>query len=569
MSGRRSVQIPLFRRLARPLGFALLLALAGGCASALEKARVARDARDYPKAEQYYRTALTGDPADRPKAAKELAGLKVTLAHNKLKKGDAVAAEKLFVEATQLDPKDDKAIDGLGRAQAEQGRLDDAISTLSVEGCAQCRRYLSVLLLQRAAKREAATEVAAARDDYQKAQALVPDVTTALAIARLYDGEGDPEATLKAVEAAVPLIVEGDAASQATFRALREKGVLAAVTRGDVATIDRWLNLFPPGAGGDEWYTLQVRVTQQLHRENQTDLALARARHLLSAKYASTLPAHRKADFERFLADVYRLLGVKFLREGKIVEADDNFRQAMEFAPTDNKIKLLRGLAIAGMKDVGKAQQVLAALPKDTKGYNEVTAILESMVVHDKLAEDDLEGARAALARAQAASSEQPEVHVAMAELLFVTPVANLAKKALKDIKKNGLVKYPNDEVNRYGEALSELAWAREQAKGLGEGYLFRGPGIDGRMDALERQIRAFYPFPVEFNPDSTTILKLRGAGGEVLVKGPGDFAETVSVPAGGTSEVTVREPGLVSLRVGKRTVVLVTEPYTRLTVEL
>lgn len=569
MSGRRSVQIPLFRRLARPLGFALLLALAGGCASALEKARVARDARDYPRAEQYYRTALTGDPADRPKAAKELAGLKVTLAHNKLKKGDAVAAEKLFVEATQLDPKDDKAIDGLGRAQAEQGRLDDAISTLSVEGCAQCRRYLSVLLLQRAAKREAATEVAAARDDYQKAQALVPDVTTALAIARLYDGEGDAEATLKAVEAAVPLIVEGDAASQATFRALREKGVLAAVTRGDVATIDRWLNLFPPGAGGDEWYTLQVRVTQQLHRENQTDLALARARHLLSAKYASTLPAHRKADFERFLADVYRLLGVKFLREGKIVEADDNFRQAMEFAPTDNKIKLLRGLAIAGMKDVGKAQQVLAALPKDTKGYNEVTAILESMVVHDKLAEDDLEGARAALARAQAASSEQPEVHVAMAELLFVTPVANLAKKALKDIKKNGLVKYPNDEVNRYGEALSELAWAREQAKGLGEGYLFRGPGIDGRMDALERQIRAFYPFPVEFNPDSTTILKLRGAGGEVLVKGPGDFAETVSVPAGGTSEVTVREPGLVTLRVGKRTVVLVTEPYTRLTVEL
>lgn len=569
MSGRRSVQIPLFRRLARPLGFALLLALAGGCASALEKARVARDARDYPKAEQYYRTALTGDPADRPKAAKELAGLKVTLAHNKLKKGDAVAAEKLFVEATQLDPKDDKAIDGLGRAQAEQGRLDDAISTLSAPSCAQCRRYLSVLLLQRAAKREAATEVAAARDDYQKAQALVPDVTTALAIARLYDGEGDPEATLKAVEAAVPLIVEGDAASQATFRALREKGVLAAVTRGDVATIDRWLNLFPPGAGGDEWYTLQVRVTQQLHRENQTDLALARARHLLSAKYASTLPAHRKADFERFLADVYRLLGVKFLREGKIVEADDNFRQAMEFAPTDNKIKLLRGLAIAGMKDVGKAQQVLAALPKDTKGYNEVTAILESMVVHDKLAEDDLEGARAALARAQAASSEQPEVHVAMAELLFVTPVANLAKKALKDIKKNGLVKYPNDEVNRYGEALSELAWAREQAKGLGEGYLFRGPGIDGRMDALERQIRAFYPFPVEFNPDSTTILKLRGAGGEVLVKGPGDFEETVSVPAGGTSEVTVREPGLVSLRVGKRTVVLVTEPYTRLTVEL
>ncbi len=570
MPGRRSLQIPQFvPSLVLTLGLSLAVVGGGGCASALERARVARDAKDYPKAEQYYRTALTGEPADRPKAAKELAALKVTQAHSKLKKGDAPAAEQLFREAMELDPKDDKAIDGLGRAQHSQGQLDAAITTLSAEGCAQCKRFLSVLLLERAAKREAAKDVPGARDDYQKAQALVPDVTTALAIARLYDGEGDPETTLKAVEAAVPLIRDDDGASQAIFRSLREKGVLAAVTRGDVAMIDRWLNLFPPGAGGDEWYTLQLRVTQQLYRENKADLATARARHLLSPKYASTLPAHRKADFERFLADVYRLLGVKFLREGKIVEADDNFRQAMEFAPDDNKIKLLRALAIAGMKDVGKAQQVLAALPKDTKGYNEVTAILESMVVHNKLAEEDLEGARAALARAQAASSEQPEVHVAMAEMLFVSPVVGLAKKALKDIKKSGLVKYPNDEVNRYGEALSELAWAREQAKGLGEGYLFRGPGIDGRMDALERQIRVFYTFPVEFNPDSTTILKLRGAGGEVLVKGPGDFEETVSLPAGGSSEVTVREPGLVTLRVGKRTVVLVTEPYTKLTVEL
>ena len=189
--------------------------------------------------------------------------------------------------------------------------------------------------------------------------------------------------------------------------------------------------------------------------------------------------------------------------------------------------------------------------------------------MHDKLGEDDLEGARAALARAQAASSEQPEVHVAMAEMLFVSPVENLPRNAVKQVKKLGLVKYPNDEINRYGEALSELAWAREQAKGLGEGYLFRGPGIDGRMDNLERQIRSFYPFPVEFNPDSTTVLKLRGSGGEVVVKGPGDFEETVALPAGGTSEVTMREPGLVTLRVGKRTMVLITEPYTKLSLEL
>ena len=544
-----------------------LLAL-GGCASALERARVARDARDYPKAEQYYRTSMTKDPEDRPKAQKELAGLKVTLAQAKLK-ADPAAAEKLFREALTLDPGDAKAIDGLGRAQAEQGQLDAAITTLSAEKCALCRRYLSVLLLERAVKREQAGDLEGARADYGQAQGLVPDVVTALTIARLYEAAGDTEGVVKAVEAAVPLIQLDDAASQAQFRALREKAVLAATAKGDMAAVDRWLNLFPPGAGGDEWYVLQLRVARQLYQQNQPDLAIARARHILGPKHTGTLPANRKTEFDRFLADIYRLQGGKFLRDGKIVEADDNFRQAVEFAPDDNKIKLLRALAIAGMKDVAKAMQVVQALPADTRGHNEVLAILESMVVHERLAAGDVPGARAALARAQKANSEQPEVHVAIAELLMVSPVEGLPKKALKDLQKGGLVKYPDGAINRYGEALSELAWAREQAKGLGEGYLFRGPGIDAHMDALERQIRAFYPFPVEFNADSTAILKLKGVGGDVQVRGPGNFEQTVAVPAGGSSEVTVGQTGLVTLRAGKRTVVLVTEPYTKLTVEL
>ncbi len=552
-----------------PMASALVVLLAlGGCASSLERARVARDDRDYPKAEEYYRSAMTKDPEDKPRAQKELAALKVTLAQNKLKK-DPVAAEKLYREALALDAGDNKAIDGLGRAQAEQGKLDAAITTLGAANCNLCRRYLSVLLLDRAAKREQSGDVEGVLADFTQAQLLVPDVTTALAIARLNETKKDKEGLLKAVEAAVPLILNDDGVAQAQFKALREKAVMAAAGSADVETIDRWLNLFPPGAGGDEWYVLQLRVSQQLYREGKTDLAVTRARHILGPKHASTLPASRKTEFDRLLADIYRLLGVKFLREGKIVEADDNFRQAMEFAPDDNKIKLLRALAIAGLKDVPKAMQVLQALPKDTRGYNEVQAILESLVVHMKLGESDIEGARAALARAQAASPEQPEVHLAMAEILTISPVSGLAKKELKELKKTGMVKYPGDEVNRYGEALSELAWAREQSRGLGEGYLFRGPDIDARMDALERQIRGFYPFSVEFNADSTAILRLRGTGGTVQVRGPGGFEQTVSVPAGGSSEVTVREPGFVTLRVGKRTMALVTEPYTKLTLEL
>jgi tetratricopeptide (TPR) repeat protein len=215
-----------------------------------------------------------------------------------------------------------------------------------------------VLLLQRVRSERQATEVAGRATTIRRQQALVPDVTTALAIARLYDeASGDPEATLKAVEAAVPLIREDDAASQATFRALREKGVMAADPRR--RRHDRSLAEPVPA---ERRRRRLVHAAAAGHpaaapREPDRPGAGAGAADLLSAKYASTLPAHRKADFEKFLADVYRLLGVKFLREGKIVEADDNFRQAMEFAPTDNKIKLLRALAIAGMKDVGKASR--------------------------------------------------------------------------------------------------------------------------------------------------------------------------------------------------------------------
>ena len=118
---------PSLPRLASAVALVLVL---GGCASALERARVARDARDYPKAEQYYRTSMTADPEDRAAAQTELAGLKVTLAQQKLK-SDPAAAEQLFRAAGELAPADEKALDGLGRALADQGKEDEAITVLA------------------------------------------------------------------------------------------------------------------------------------------------------------------------------------------------------------------------------------------------------------------------------------------------------------------------------------------------------------------------------------------------------------------------------------------------------
>jgi tetratricopeptide (TPR) repeat protein len=545
-----------------------------GCASSLDKARAARNARDDARAEQYLRKSMASDPEDRAAAQRELAGLKFEQAQAKAKQ-DPAAAEQLVRESLTYAPGDEKAVDLLGRVIAAQGRLDEAIGVLSGDGgqpCDMCKRYLSVLLLERAGKREAAKDWEGARADYSRATELVPDASSALAVARCSEQLEDHEGMTRAVEKAVPLIRPDDEAAQAEFRAFRERAVMAAAARGDVAMCDRWLNFFPPNAGGDGWYVLQLRVAQELYRQKQVDVAIGRARHILGPTHADTLPEARKTEFQRFLADIYRLRGVGFLREGKLVEADDNFRMAMDFAPSDDKIKLLRALAIAGNRDIPRAMQVVQALPKETKGHAEVLAILESMQVADRLADGDIEGAKAALARAQAASSETPEVHVAMAELLFVTPVPEISKGIVRQLKKSGIVKYPNDEVNRYGEALSELAWAREQARGLGEGYLFRGPGSDARIANLERQLRSFYPFPVEFNAESTAILRLRfknGAAGEVGVK-TSEGEQTVRVPAGSEGvEVVVREPGLTYFRISGKVSSFVTEPYTRVTIDL
>lgn len=550
-----------------------VLALVLACASSLEKARVASNSGDEARAEQLLRKSIAKDPEDKSAAQRELAELRVKQAQRKAK-DDPAGAEKLVREALQLHPGDPKALDLLGRVVAAQGRRDEAIQILGGEGvkCDLCDRYLSVLLLERAAKHEAEGTWEQARADYARAGELVPDASTQLAVARCSERMKDEEGTFAAVEKAVPLIGAQDTAAQAEFTAMRERAVLAAAQRGDVAAADRWLGLFPPNAGGDAWYVLQLRVAQELYRQKKADVAVSRAQEILGPKHTSALPETRKAEFERFLADVHRLQGAELLRAGKPGEADERFKQAMEVAPKDDRIKLLRALAIAGEKEVSRGLQVVQALPKETKGHAEVLAILESMVVAEKLAAGDEEGARAALARAQAASAETPEVHVAIAELLVVTPVPGLKKNLVKQLRKTGLIQYPGDTVNRYGEALSELAWAREQARGLGEGYLFRGPGTEKRMDDLERKIRTFFPFPVEFNADATAILKIRfksGSAGEVSVKA-GDSDLTVSVPAGREGgEAVLREPGLTYLRVGGRTSSFVTEPYTKVTIEL
>ena len=172
---------------------------------------------------------------------------------------------------------------------------------------------------------------------------------------------------------------------------------------------------------------------------------------------------------------------------------------------------------------------------------------------------------------AQASNYEQPEVHVAMAALLAETPAPKPSRKDAKILKRDGVVDYPDGEINRYGEALSELAWARAQADSQGERYPYRGPEYKQRAQQLEQRIRAFYPYPVKFNEDSNTVLTFEAAGGgkDIEIDAPNGQRESVFAAAGKQVEVTIQTPGLVTIKVGKQRLALYTEPYTHLHIKL
>lgn len=570
---RRSLLAAL-RRPSRAL-VALSLVLATGCATYVARARDARDAHDYTKAETYYRQSMTKDkdPMDRELARKELAELLVERGKARAKENPPAAID-IYKEAIDLLPSEEAAKDGLGRLLASLGRTDEAIAVLGGETygkCDLCERYLAVLLIDRAKGHESQKRFDAALADYSRALQLIPDPSTAFAAARVHIALGDEEAAAKAVEDAVPLIRPDDAQAQATFVKVREEAVVRAAAGGNQALVDRYMTMFPPGSGGDPWYALQLRVANERLRQRDVAGAVAQVAPLLGDDHRQTLPEGRRGEIERFLVNAYTLNGARLLREDKPAEADDAFARASEIVPTDDSLKLLRALAIAGRGETERALMVAKALPAATRGHAEVIGILEGMVVFERLRVGDYDGAKAALERAQASAPEHPEVHVAAAAFLAATPILGISKKDAALLRKSGLARY-GDSIHRYGEALSEIAWAREQAKSLGDSYQWRGPGAATRAADLERSIHERYPFEVEFNGQPTTVLTLRSADGrtvEVQVTGPGGLDESVFVSGTGPQPLTVSDAGVITFTYDRRKVVFFAESYTAVTVKL
>ncbi len=555
-------------------GLALIsLVGATGCATYIDKAREAKDGGEYSKAETLYLQSMEKDKdeLDRDLAREELVMMKVELAKNTAK-SDPTKAEAIYREALELDKSDEEAQDGLARVLASIGRTDEAIQILGGEAgfgkCDLCERYLAVLLKKRGQLYESKGKHEAALGDYRRAFQLLADPSTAFAIARTLSALDRHEEAAKAIEEAVPTIRPEDRQAQADFIKVRDDAVMRAIAAGDLPLVDRYMAMFPPGSGGEPWYSLQLRVGRELWVRQDSAGAIARLEPLLGDEHAQTLPEPLRKEMVVFLDQLYTQKGVALLAKGDADAADKALTRAGELAPEDQTLKLLRALAFAGRGDLEVAGKIVDGIPAKTRGHSEVSAILDSLRVFERLDVGDITGAKEVLARAQATSPDMPEVHVAAAAILALTPVEGLSRKEVKTLRRSSPANY-SAGIFRYGEALSEIVWAREQTKNLGGTYLFRGPGSAARMDALERSIRESYPFGVTFNPDPTTLMTLRRKGGDVEVEiEGGGVEESVSVSSS-TPPVKLTEPGLVMVTYGREKVAILAESYTGIQVEL
>lgn len=564
-------------RTAHRLLIAIALVTPVGCITALDQARIAwADGEGDPKlAEQYYKKALE-NPKDAEYVEEELYEFYVEVGDGYDEQGKAARAEDWYRKALEIDPAGEEALAGLARALRDMLRLDEAIVVAqkgAEQGCRNCRRLMATMLIARADASVQAGQWAAAEQDYGKALEVLPDAAVALGMVRTRLAQRNIEGAAQALQSAVDLIGRVDNTGRQQFLELRRGIVKLAIEEGKPELADGLIDLAPTGVTGDEQLDLAVEVSMELARQGNPGAALARMDALMRAAQSDKLKLapERLRELSLRVGALHVAQAAERIDQGDFEGADSDIAAALQLNPSDPTARLQKVLVLAGQGKMDEARAEHGKLARGSSGWNRVGALLEASQAWDQVQAGQLDAARQSVERAKALSPEMPGVHVAAAAVQAQTPARGLKKKDAEAVRQHGLVSYPEGEIVRAAEALSELDWAQKQAKGLGATYPFRLPELTARMDEVGRAIAAYYPYAVTFQGDPSTklVLSSKGAGAlAVELTGPGTQTKA-EVPAGGSQEVTIPKPGLVTLSYRGTTATFVAEPYTKVEVAL
>lgn len=569
--------------LRRLIGGSLLCAafatapFAAGCASALDDARLVWDEGegDFAEAETYYLEA-TEHPKHGDVAREELLEAYLVMGTRAAKERKAKRAEEYFRKAMEISPENSKALTGLARALRNLYKFDDALKIarkgMDTGDCRNCRRLVAVLLIRRGDARLAEAKYAEAEEDYTQALGIIPDAVVTMAIVRARYGRQDLAGSAKGLRSAAELIGPNDVDARRQYLDLRRVVVLLALQKGDAALADELLDLAPQGVLPEEQLGLAIEVAMEFRKQGKPNEALSRMMALVAAAAGGKLQLtpEQLEELRSKVAILHGARATQRLAEGDPAGAVADLDEAISLRPDDPEFKLQKVLLAAALGEHKIAREDLAKIAATAKGYKEVSAILMSVEIAKLVRLRKVEAAADLLKKAKKAAPELPEVHVAIALVLAASEPNKLLKKERRALRA-GLVKYPKKKVTRVAEALSELDWSRQQIRGLGVAYPYRGAETEKRINALEKKLKKFYPFVVKFHGEPKAIVVLKNSSSaDIKVELEGrNRTRKATVPAGGTKKVTYGRPGFVRLVYGDKKSAILTEPYTQVEINL
>jgi tetratricopeptide (TPR) repeat protein len=568
------------------VGALLGLLLATGCATPLDKARTAwADGQgDFTAAEPFYQEAVSKKNAESEVAAEELYEIYMQLAAAN-KKDHPKQAEAQYRAALALQPGSAEARTGLIRLLMILYRYDEAFA-LANEGatsgkCPGCKRLLAVMLIEGGDQRSEMGDWPGAEASYAAAMDLLPDASVALGLTRARIGQKKAPEAAKSLETAAAMIDQNDVQGRQRFLELRKDLVTLALESGQAELADQVLDVAPKGVSATEQLGLMIDTSMQLTAAGKPDEALARMQALAVAASEGklALSAEQQGELLVRVALVFGARANQRLAAGDAGGASADLDEALKLVPGEPTIILQKALVFATQGDLKAAREEMGQLPRKTPGFRTADSILFALEADKLVAAGKLSAAADVVDFGKRADPNTPEIRIAAAQVLMATAwEGDMLKKEAKDIKTLGLVSYPKGKGKpvRAGEALAELAFAREAHETQDKLFPFRDPGRLARLEATEAKLKEFYPFPVTYlaEPKAVVVIKNTGASElEVLADGPRGFRKKKKLAAGESAELELAKPGLLTFTLdagdGERQAMFIAEPFTRVEISL
>lgn len=557
-----------------------------GCSSPLDKGRTAwaEGTGDFAVAEPHYKAAIDKGNDESEEAKEELYEIYMLLATAN-KKDRPKQAEEQYRAALALQPGSSEARTGLIRLLMILYRYEEAFA-LANEGattgkCPGCKRLLAVMLIESGDQRSELNDWPSAEAAYAAAMDLLPDATVALGLTRARIAQNKAVEAAKSLEQAASMIDQNDLEGRRRFLELRRALVDIALETDQAMLADAVLDVAPKGVAATDQLGLALEVSLKLTAAGKADEALSRMQAFAEAAAEGRLPLNEEQKAE-LLVRVALLFGARAnqrLADGDAAGASADLEEALKIVPGETTIIMQKALVFATQGDIEAGRAELAPLSRKTPGYRIVDSILYALEVDKAVAAGKIGTAVDLVAYGQRADPNTPEIRIAAAQVLMATASdADMLKKEARDLRSQGLVSYPKGKGKpvRAGEALAQLDFARTTAQAQDKLFPFRDPGRLARLDATEAKIKAFYPYPVQYEAEPKAVLVLKNTGAaelEVLAEGHRFFRKKKTIKPGESGEIEMPKPGLVvfTMTVGdtEQKAMFISEPNTRVEIAL